>query len=86
MSAEAVLAVMTNTSLSDAEFRVLLRMAHWVDDADQVQVSVEEIAEKTGKSVRGVEGVLRRLWAAQYLVIVEEGGGRGRRNLYRVQP
>lgn len=83
MSAEATLAVMEHATGSDAEWRMLMLMANEANAAGVVTgISMADLAKRMGKSDRGVAGVKGRLKASEQLVVLDEGGGRGRPAVY----
>lgn len=86
MSAEATLAVMEHAAGTDAEWRMLALLANAANPRGVVTgVSMQELAEKMDKSERGVAGVKSRLKASGQLVVLDEGGGRGRSATYWIK-
>jgi hypothetical protein len=68
---------------TDAEWRMLALMANEANAAGiVVGISMADLARRMGKSDRGVAGVKGRLKASGQLVILDEGGGRGRSAVY----
>lgn len=83
MSAEATLAVMEHATGTDAEWRMLMLLANEASAAGIVTgVSMADLARRMGKSERGAAGVKGRLKASEQLVVIDEGGGRGRPAVY----
>src|SRR5689334_7021726 len=85
MSAEATLAVMEHATGSDAEWRMLMLLAGEANRRGLVSgVTMADLAERMGKSERGTAAVKGRLKASGQLVILDEGGGRGRTATYAI--
>lgn len=83
MSAEATLAVMEHATGTDAEWRMLALLANEANrDGVVTDVSMAELAERMGKTERGVGGVKKGLKKSEQLVVLDAGGGRGRRASY----
>lgn len=86
MSAEATVAVMEHgeaATSTPAEWQMLMLLANEANARGVVsEVSMAELARRMGKSERGVAGVKKGLKASGTLVILEEGGGRGRCGVY----
>lgn len=89
MSAEATVAVMEHgeaATSTPAEWQMLMLLANEANARGVVsEVSMVELARRMGKSERGVAGVKKGLKASGTLVILEEGGGRGRCGVYWVK-
>lgn len=80
------MAVIEHATGTDAEWRMLMLLAGEANRNGIVtDVSMEVLAERMGKSVRGAAGVKGRLKKSGQLVVLEEGGGRGRRAIYWVR-
>jgi hypothetical protein len=86
VSAEATLAVMEHgqdATSTPAEWQMLMLLANEANaQGVVVGVSMADLARRMGKSERGAAGVKGRLKAAGTLVVLEEGGGRGRQAVY----
>lgn len=83
MSAEATLAVMEHATGTDAEWRLLMLLANEANRDGVVSgVSMEVLAKRMTKSLRGVAGVKGRLKESGQLEVLEDGGGRGRPAVY----
>jgi len=65
------------------ELLVLLALADYCDDAGTCYPSMAGIGEKARMTERGAQKVVQRLIERGY-VEVQVGGGRGRKNLYRI--
>ncbi|MGH2938286.1 MAG: hypothetical protein ACRDPE_09230 [Solirubrobacterales bacterium] len=83
MSAKATVAVFDHGEGSDAEWRMLAVLADAATDRGVVVgVSMEELAARMRKTTRGAGQVKRRLIESGQLIVLEEGGGRGRSAVY----
>lgn len=83
MSAEATLAVMEHAKGTDGEWRMLAVMANAANPYGIVMgVGAAELAERCGKTERGVGQMLANLRKSEQLVVLHQGGGRGRTNIY----
>lgn len=86
MSVEATMAVMEHATGTDAEWRMLMLLA---GDANARGVvtgfSMATLAKRMDKSERGVAGVKGRLKKSGQLVVLDEGGGRGRPAVYWIK-
>lgn len=83
MSAKAMEALFEHAEGSDAEWRMLTILADAADRRGVVAgVSMPELAELVGKTERGAGQIKRRLIDSGQLVVLDEGGGRGRTASY----
>jgi hypothetical protein len=86
MSVEATASVFRHAEGTDAEWRMLAILADAANPAGIVAgLSMEEIAEKVGKTVKGAGQVKRRLIDSSQLVVLDPGGGRGRSAVYWIR-
>jgi hypothetical protein len=83
LSAEATIAVFEHGEGSDAEWRMLMTLANAANPGGVVfGLSMAELAERAGKSERGAAQIKRRLIESGQLVVLDEGGGRGKAATY----
>jgi len=71
--------------LPPTEKLVLLRLADFADDRGfNIYPAVQTIVDDTGCSERAVQMALRKLVASDILVVMNQGGGRGRSTEYAI--
>lgn len=86
MSAEATAAVLKHAEGTDAEWRMLAILADAANpDGIVAGLSMDDLAERVGKTVKGAGQVKRRLIDSGQLVILDPGGGRGRSAVYWIR-
>lgn len=86
MSAEASAAVLKHAQGSDAEWRMLALLADAANPRGVVSgLSLAELAERMGRTEKGVSGVKGRLLKSGQLEELEKGGGRGRSAVYAIK-
>ena len=71
------------SDLPATERLIMLCLADHADDSGECYPSIQRLQDRTGLSERAVQNNLRKLVASGHLE-VQEGGGRGRANLYVV--
>lgn len=69
--------------ISPTEKLILLALADHADDAGRCYPSIDRLASRTCLSERALQVNIKALTAKGFIVI-EQGGGRGRANVYRV--
>lgn len=85
MSVRAMSAVWECSEVKGTEKLVLLAYADHADHhGEKIFPATDTVARKCGLSRRAVQKITSRLVEAGYLVLVEEGGGRGRTNVYQI--
>lgn len=87
MSAEATLAVMEHADgASPSEWRMLMLLANEANASGVTTgISMETLAKRMGIKDRAIAGVKNRLKKAGRLVILDQGGGRGRTAVYWIK-
>lgn len=81
MSVSLMSAVFASETLKPTERLVMLALADHADDEGRCYPSIPRLCQRTGLGERAVQTNIRSLCDAGYLT-VEQGGGRGRSNLY----
>lgn len=82
MSAEATIAVLNHAQGSDAQRWTLAVLANSATHDGVIAISRTELADRLGKTEKATGQILGKLRDSGQLMLLEEGGGRGKTNVY----